>query len=286
MNASSNDLCAKWVARYRRAGECGLRDRSSAPRRQARQTALRRAGRRRSSRCGGCGSPGRRSPSCSGCRCRRCRRSSRVIGMGKLGRLGLEPAQRYERQRPGELVHIDVKKLGRIEGGAGKRVTGGVTRTTSPRRPDPDGIDRCISRLGLRPHRDRRLQPPGLRRGAAPTRKPQRRSRFLRRAIAFFARHGITVERVLTDNGSPYRLHDPRDRLPHARHPPPRAPAPTARRPTAKPNASSARCSTAGPTARSTAQAENAPQHLTAGSGTTTIAANTQPSATSRPSHD
>ena len=44
--------------------------------------------------------------------------------MGKLGRLGLEPAERYERARPGELIHIDVKKLGRIEGGAGKRVTG------------------------------------------------------------------------------------------------------------------------------------------------------------------
>ncbi len=36
------------------------------------------------------------------------------IGMGKLRRLGLEPAQRYERERPGELIHIDVKKLGRI----------------------------------------------------------------------------------------------------------------------------------------------------------------------------
>ena len=46
------------------------------------------------------------------------------IGMGKLGRLGLEPAQRYERARPGELIHIDVKKLGRIQGGAGNRVSG------------------------------------------------------------------------------------------------------------------------------------------------------------------
>jgi len=36
------------------------------------------------------------------------------VGMGKLGRLGLEPVQRYERERPGELIHIDVKKLGRI----------------------------------------------------------------------------------------------------------------------------------------------------------------------------
>jgi hypothetical protein len=44
-------------------------------------------------------------------------------GMGKLGRLNLEPAVRYERERPGQLIHIDVKKLGRIHGGAGKRVT-------------------------------------------------------------------------------------------------------------------------------------------------------------------
>jgi hypothetical protein len=48
----------------------------------------------------------------------------RRIGLGKLGRLGLEPAQRYERERPGGLIHIDVKKLGRIQGGVGKRVAG------------------------------------------------------------------------------------------------------------------------------------------------------------------
>jgi hypothetical protein len=44
------------------------------------------------------------------------------IGMGRLGGLGLEPAERYERERPGELLHIDVKKLGRIQGGAGHRM--------------------------------------------------------------------------------------------------------------------------------------------------------------------
>src|SRR5207302_8042499 len=58
-----------------------------------------------------------------------------------------------------------------------------------------------------------------------------------------------------------------------------RAPAPTGHRRTAKPNASSARCSPAGPTARSTAQAQNAQPHLTAGSGTTTIDDDTQRSA-------
>src|SRR5207342_2116772 len=46
-------------------------------------------------------------------------------GIGRLGRIGLEQPQRYERSRPGELVHIDVKKLGRIQGGAGKRIRGG-----------------------------------------------------------------------------------------------------------------------------------------------------------------
>jgi hypothetical protein len=46
------------------------------------------------------------------------------IGMGKLGRLGMDPAQRYERERPGELIHIDVKTLGRTDRGAGHRITG------------------------------------------------------------------------------------------------------------------------------------------------------------------
>jgi hypothetical protein len=44
---------------------------------------------------------------------------SGLLGRIGMGRLGLEPARRYERERPGELIHIDVKKLGRIHGGAG-----------------------------------------------------------------------------------------------------------------------------------------------------------------------
>ena len=57
--------------------------------------------------------------------------------MGKLGRLGLEPARRYERARPGELVHVDVKKLGRIERGAGKRFARPqrITTGTAPTPP-------------------------------------------------------------------------------------------------------------------------------------------------------
>jgi Integrase core domain len=59
--------------------------------------------------------------------------------MGKLDRLGLEPAVRYERQRPGELIHIDVKKLGRIQGGAGKRVRDGVRQHYNLKRTDLEG---------------------------------------------------------------------------------------------------------------------------------------------------
>ena len=76
------------------------------------------------------------------------------IGMGKLGRLGLEPAGRYERGRPGELIHIDVKKLGRIgENGPGHRVHGfaplqPAAAPTSPASSPP-------SRLGVRARRDR-----------------------------------------------------------------------------------------------------------------------------------
>ena len=97
-------------------------------------------------------------------------------GLGRLGRLGLEPARRYERSRPGELIHIDVKKLARIER-AGHRVSGDRLRYhPRPRR-----------RLGVRPRRRRRRDPARLRGG--PSRRtqghrdrlPAARGRVLRR---------------------------------------------------------------------------------------------------------
>ena len=126
-------------------------------------------------------------------------------GMGKLGRLGLEPAVRYERERPGELIHIDIKRLGRIQGGAGCRFTGDAARSKRPhsqgparrQAPDRPAGSACTS--------------PSMTAPAWPTpRSCADQSRrtvigFLRRAVAFYARHGITVERVLTDNGGAYR---------------------------------------------------------------------------------
>jgi transposase InsO family protein len=193
--------CArKWVGRYRVEGELGLLDRSSAPRTVANRTAEARveaiAALRRLRFTG----PeiaellGMALSTVSGILTR--------IGMGKLGRLGLEPAQRYERARPGELVHIDVKKLGRIQGGAGKRVTGRQRHNWE--RTDRSGtrrkmvgweyvhiaIDDC-TRLAYAEVLD--------------DEKATSVIAFLRRAVRFFKRHGIEIEEVITDNGSAYR---------------------------------------------------------------------------------
>ena len=75
--------------------------------------------------------------------------------MGKLGRLGLEPAVRYERERPGELIHIDIKKLGRIQRGAGSRFTGPAARSKRPTSQGPSRRHAPDRRLGVRAHRDR-----------------------------------------------------------------------------------------------------------------------------------
>jgi transposase InsO family protein len=198
---TSPRTCGKWVSRYRAGREIGLLDRSSAPHLVANRTDERRveaiAALRRLRFTGPeladlLGMP---LSTVSGILTR--------IGMGRLGRLGLEPAERYERERPGELIHIDVKKLGRIERGAGKRVTG-VRRNRSPRRRDAAGVDRCTTGwdyVHVAIDDATRLAYAEV----LTDEKASTAAGFLRRALAFYRRHGITVERVLTDNGSPYR---------------------------------------------------------------------------------
>ena len=200
------------------------------------------------------------------------------IGMGRLGRLGLEPVRRYERERPGELIHIDVKKLGRIRGGAGKRITG-AKRNSRPTRTDAAGVRRCTRGwecVHIAIDDCTRLAYAEV----LADEKASTVVAFLRRAVAFFARHGMPVEQLLTDNGSAYRS------LVHAIASKPSGSAtcarvPIAPKPTARRRDSSARCSAAGHTARFTATAASAPPPLTAGCGPTTITENTQPSATS-----
>jgi transposase InsO family protein len=124
-------------------------------------------------------------------------------GLGRLGRLGLEQPLRYERSRPGELVHVDVKQLGRIEGGAGKRVTAGIKRNPDKRRVDAAGIERKTIgweyvHVAIDDHS--RLAYAEV----LPDQKATTATGFLRRAVAFYRRYGIEVERLLTDNGSAY----------------------------------------------------------------------------------
>jgi transposase InsO family protein len=196
----SERTARKWLARFRAEGQRGLVDRSSAPRVVANRT-----------------DPETVAAICTLRRLRfsgperadllelPCSTVSAVLkrcGMGKLGRLGLAAAERYERQRPGELIHIDVKKLGRIHGGAGKRITG-ARRNGTRRRRDAAGVDRCVTGWDY----VHVAVDDATRLAYAEVLSDEKASTaigFLRRAATFFERHGITVERVLTDNGSPY----------------------------------------------------------------------------------
>ena len=196
---TSARTCSKWVARYREASEVGLLDRSSACRVLANRTPERRieaiAALRRLRFTG----PeiaelfGMPVSTVSGILTR--------IGMGRLGRLGLEPAERYERERPGELIHVDVKKLGRITQGPGHRMTG--RRRGTPRRTDAAGVRRHTGGwdyVHVAIDDATRLAYAEV----LTDEKATSAVGFLRRALRFYASHGITVERVMTDNGSPY----------------------------------------------------------------------------------
>jgi transposase InsO family protein len=191
----------KWVARYRAEGAPGLLDRSSAPLFVANRSIER---------------------TVEAIACLRRRRFTgpeisevlelsvstvsgilKRIGMGRLGRLGMQPVERYERTVAGELIHIDVKKLGRIHGGAGKRITG-VQRNPTRTRKDRDGVDRQIvgwECVHIAIDDATRLAYAEV----LPDEKATTAIAFLRRAIAFYERHGMRVQELLTDNGSAYK---------------------------------------------------------------------------------
>lgn len=115
-------------------------------------------------------------------------------GLSRLDRLDpAPPVVRYERERPGELVHLDTKKLGRIGPGGGHRVLGPSAKD----RYRGIGWDRVhvaiddYSRLAYVEE--------------LTDESPATTVAFVRRAQAFYAAHGIRIERVLTDNGTCYR---------------------------------------------------------------------------------
>jgi transposase InsO family protein len=195
----SERTCSKWVRRYRAQGDAGLRDRSSAPHQIPHRTPadrvevleLLRRLRMTSSEIA----------ECLGMALSTVSAVLKRIGLGKLSRLDPpEPPNRYERRQAGELLHIDVKKLGRING-AGHRVTGNRASQNANRRARRKGgpagwefVHVCVddaTRLAYAEVLD--------------DEKATTAIAFLRRAIAFYAAHAITVQRVMTDNGAAYR---------------------------------------------------------------------------------
>jgi len=198
----SERTAGKWARRYLAEGEPGLCDRSSAPHRVHNRTEERRieaiAALRRLRFTG---------PEIAEVLEMATSTVSAVLarsGLGKLSRLGPpEPPRRYEKSRPGELVHIDVKKLGRIVGGAGERVTGRRRRHYTGRRTDGHGhrhhmvgyecVHVCVD--------------DATRLAYAEVLEDERATTvigFLRRVVAFYRSRGVSVERVMTDNGSAY----------------------------------------------------------------------------------
>jgi transposase InsO family protein len=196
----SGRTCSKWVERYLAEGEAGLLDRSSAPMSIPHRTpedrveviaALRRLR-----------MTGAEIALCLGMALSTVSAVLTRIGLGKLSRLEPpEPANRYERRRAGELLHVDVKKLGRIRL-AGHRVTGRrkqrrTTYTPDGRRIGDAGwefVHVCVDDATRLAYVE-----------VLPDEKAATAAGFLRRAVAFYRRHGIRVERVMSDNGACYR---------------------------------------------------------------------------------
>ena len=190
---------AKWVARYRAEGQAGLVDRCSAPGAISHRTpedrvqaiaALRRLR-----------MTGAEIAMCLGMPLSTVSAVLTRIGLGKLSRLEPpEPPNRYERARPGELIHVDVKKLGVING-AGHRVNGRRASQNVTRRgrrhgkaPGWEFVHVCVDDATRLAYVEVLADEQGHTAAA-----------FLRRAVAFYASYGITVQRVMSDNGACYR---------------------------------------------------------------------------------
>jgi len=186
----SRQTVHKWLARCDAEGELGLHDRSSRPQRSPRRIPvgwqalileLRRS---------------RMTAVQIGQRLKLPRSSvARELARAGISRLkSLDPpvaVQRYEWAKPGDMLHLDVKKLGRI-GGIGHRIHG--DRTTRQRGIGWEFVHVCVDDASRVAYVE-----------VLPDEKKQRCTAFLRRAVRWFSQRGIRIRRVLTDNGNGYR---------------------------------------------------------------------------------
>jgi transposase InsO family protein len=188
----SRQTGAKWVARFRSQGEPGLLDGSSRPhviRPRIEARLLRRIVRTRQRQRIGAHQIAWKLGVCRSTVCAVLRR----VGLSRIRDLEpmAEPACRYEHEHPGDLIHLDTKKLGRIGAGGGKRFGG-------PRRRHRGIGWSCVfvaiddaTRLAYAEE--------------LPDECGDTAAAFLERALAFYAAHGVTVRRLLSDNGSCFR---------------------------------------------------------------------------------
>jgi transposase InsO family protein len=182
----------KWVQRFQAEGEAGLQDRSSRPHRLRCPTPqqsvewieLLRRERRPASHIA---KEVEVSPATVS-------RVLKRLGLNKLKALDPPaPVRRYERETPGELIHIDIKKLGRFET-IGHRITGVRSEQSRTRGAGWEFVHVCIddaSRVAFSQIK--------------PNEKKRSATTFLKAAVAYYKSLGVTVARVMTDNGSCYR---------------------------------------------------------------------------------
>lgn len=127
-------------------------------------------------------------------------------GLGRLSALDRRPpAARYERESPGELIHIDIKKLGRIDG-IGHRITGDRSGQSNRR-----SVGRGLGWEYLHVAIDDRSRLAYTQ--LLPSERKEDATAFLKSSLAWFKQHGVTVERVMTDNGAAYKSFAFRDAL-------------------------------------------------------------------------
>ena len=182
----------KWVKRFKADGPQGLLDRSSRPdtlRRPTPAASVERIAELRRQRW-----TGKQIAKEVGVSSATVSRVLKNLGLNKLKALEpAEPVRRYEREHPGELIHIDIKKLGRFDK-VGHRITGLQPEQVRTRGAGWEFVHVCIddhSRVAFTQ--------------IMPNERKESAVAFLEAAIAYYASLGVTVQRVMTDNGSCYR---------------------------------------------------------------------------------
>jgi transposase InsO family protein len=190
----SAKIVARWVERFKAEGRAGMVDRSSRPttiRRLTQQSIVERIVTLRRQRL-----TGKHIAMQTGVSPATVSRVLKRLGLARLKDIEpAEPVRRYERDHPGELIHLDIKTLGRFER-TGHRITGDRTGQSNSRGVGWEHVHVCIDDASRIAFTD-----------ILPDQKAASAIAFLKAAITYYASLGVTVSRVMTDNGSCYKAH-------------------------------------------------------------------------------